>query len=335
MNEKIKQILENSNSILIITHKGPDIDAFCSVLILLQALKKIYPEKNIQAEARQTPSINLPTMKDINIVEKIDNTSFDTLVITDAGSVQLCTDESDNVDITNKQVIIIDHHDTILEHDENVLLINNNASSATEEIITILKNIYKEKFIITEDIAQLTQYGIVADTGRFLYDITTPNSLRICAEMMEISPIDMEEFVYKNEKFPREATLAIQEYLKTLTIIGDMAYMYIDRDITTQNSDLRKGVSEAQAFLRDKYLRFIQGVHWGFIIKPSNTADDEWFISFRSTNGYQDVKVIAEELGGGGHMYASGVPMKANSIEEVLERTLNVVKKYIPENKIA
>ena len=66
-----------------------------------------------------------------------------------------------------------------------------------------------------------------------------------------------------------------------------------------------------------------------FIIKPSNTSDDEWFISFRSTNGYQDVKVIAEELGGGGHIYASGVPMKADSIQEVLERVLDVVKKYV------
>ena len=329
MNEKIKEILENSRNILIITHKGPDIDAFCSALILLQALKQIYPDKNIKAQAKQSPSINLPAMKDIDIVEKIDNAEYDTLLVTDAGSINLCIDENDNVDIKRKNVVIIDHHDTILEQEENVLLVNNNASSATEEIITILKDIYKDNFIITQEIAQLAQYGIVADTGRFLYDITTPTSLRICADMMEISPIDMEEFAYKNDKFPREATLAIQEYLKTLTIVGDMAYMYIDRESISQNSDLRKGVSEAQAFLRDKYLRFIQGVHWGFIIKPSNTSDDEWFISFRSTNGYQNVKVIAEELGGGGHIYASGVPMKADSIQEVLERVLDVVKKYV------
>ena len=329
MNEKIKEILENSRNILIITHKGPDIDAFCSALILLQALKQIYPDKNIKAQAKQSPSINLPAMKEIDIVENIDNAEYDTLLVTDAGSINLCIDENDNVDIKRKNVVIIDHHDTILEQEENVLLVNNNASSATEEIITILKDIYKDNFIITQEIAQLAQYGIVADTGRFLYDITTPTSLRICADMMEISPIDMEEFAYKNDKFPREATLAIQEYLKTLTIVGDMAYMYIDRESISQDSDLRKGVSEAQAFLRDKYLRFIQGVHWGFIIKPSNTSDDEWFISFRSTNGYQDVKVIAEELGGGGHIYASGVPMKADSIQEVLERVLDVVKKYV------
>ncbi len=328
-NQKLKTILNKSQSILIITHRGPDIDAFCSALTLYEILKQIYPSKNIQIQAKQNPSTNLPSMKDIKITEKLDNTEFDTLIVTDAGSIQLCTDENDNIITENKQIIIIDHHDTILNQEEDILFINNNASSATEEVFLTLSNTYNDEFQITEDIAKLVQYGIVADTGRFLYDITTPNSLRICADMMEISPIDMEEFAYKNDKFPKEATVAIQEFLKTLTIEGDMAYMYIDRETVEQSKELRKGVSEAQAFLRDKYLRYIQGVHWGFIIKPDMNSEDDWFISFRSTNGYQDVKVIAEELGGGGHIYAAGVPMKANSVEEILNKTLEIARKHL------
>ena len=49
-------------------------------------------------------------------------------------------------------------------------------------------------------------------------------------------------------------------------------------------------------------------------------------LSFRSTKGYQDVRVIAEELGGGGHTYASGVLMKADSLDELLEKVLNMAK---------
>ncbi|MGI5897700.1 MAG: DHH family phosphoesterase [Candidatus Dojkabacteria bacterium] len=328
-NIDFQNIIEKANSILIITHKGPDTDAFCSSLILLQTLRQIYPTKNIQVQAKQTPASNLPTMKDINIVEKIDNKEFDTLIVTDAGSIDLCIDENDEVITEGKNIIIVDHHDTILNQEDNILFINNNASSATEEIYTILKDIYKEEFKVTEEIAHLVQYGIVADTGRFLYDITTPNSLRICADMIEISPIDIEEFVYKNEKFPKEATLAIQEFLKTLTIERDMAYMYIDREAIEQSRELQKGASEGQAFIRDKFIRYIQGVHWGFIVKPDMNTENNWYISFRSTKGYQDVQVIAKELGGGGHMYAAGVTMKANSLEEVLNRILEVVRKHL------
>lgn len=328
-NIDFQNIIEKANSILIITHKGPDTDAFCSSLILLQALRQIYPTKNIQVQTKQTPASNLPTMKDINIVEKIDNKEFDTLIVTDAGSIDLCIDENDEVITEGKNIIIVDHHDTILNQEDNILFINNNASSATEEIYTILKDIYKEEFKVTEEIAHLVQYGIVADTGRFLYDITTPNSLRICADMIEISPIDIEEFVYKNEKFPKEATLAIQEFLKTLTIEGDMAYMYIDRETIEQSRELQKGASEGQAFIRDKFIRYIQGVHWGFIVKPDMNTENNWYISFRSTKGYQDVQVIAKELGGGGHMYAAGVTIKANSLEEVLNEILEVVRKHL------
>lgn len=327
--KNLKNILKKSQNILIITHKGPDIDAFCSMLTVFEILKQIFPSKNIQMQTKQNPSMNLPGMKNIQIRENIDNTQFDTLIITDASDIDMCKDPQDILTTENKNILIIDHHDTIVSQPENTLLFNNNASSATEEIYTLFSTAYRKHFKITEDIAQLIQYGIIADTGRFLYDITTPNSLRIFADMMEISPIDIEDFSYKKDKFPKESTIAIQEYLKTLTIEGDMAYMYIDRKTIDQNPDLKKGVSEAQAFLRDKYLRYIQGVHWGFIIKPDNTQQNNWFVSFRSTKGYQDVKIIAEELGGGGHIYASGVPMQGDSLDEILDKVLSVARKYL------
>ena len=56
---------------------------------------------------------------------------------------------------------------------------------------------------------------------------------------------------------------------------------------------------------------------------------NSWFVSFRSTKGYQDVRVIAEELGGGGHTYASGVLMKEESLENLLEKVLATVQKHI------
>lgn len=330
-NKKLKNILDRSKKILILSHKGPDLDAFCSMLITQQILKSIYPKKEIVIQARQNPSTNLPCMKEIKIQESLNSDTFDSIIVTDAGDMNICIDkEKDNVNYDDIPVVLIDHHDTIVNQLENILLINHNASSATEEVYMTFKDIFGRKLKLTKDIAELIQYGIVADTGRFLYDITTTNSLRIFADAKEISPVDLEEFSYKNDKFPKQATDAVIEYLKTLTIAGDMAYMYMDRKTIEDNPSLRQGVSEAQSFLRDKYLRFIQGVHWGFIIKPDINSIDNWFISFRSTKGYQDVKVIAEELGGGGHIYSAGVPFKANSLQEVIDATLKAVEKHIP-----
>lgn len=330
--KEMKKRIEKATDILILTHKSPDVDAFCSSLLLKQGLEQIYPKKNFVLQTRQGATLKLPGTKEIEMSKKLDSTGFDLLIVTDAGDLSLCVTEEDNVS-REIPTIYIDHHDTFFEYENNELLINNNMSSATEQVYVLLKEIWGRNFKLNSDMAELIQYGIVADTGRFLYDITTPNSHRVFAEALEITTVDLEDFAYRNSKFPREATPAIIKYLESLTIEKDMAYMFIDRDTLENNHELKQGASTAQSFLRDKYLRFIQGVHWGFVIKPDMSIEDSWFVSFRSTKGYQDVKVIAEELGGGGHTYSAGVQMKANSLNEVLNRILTITRRHLEREK--
>lgn len=326
--KQFKKFIEKSSNVLILTHKGPDVDAFCSSLLLRQVLMEIFPKKNFSIQTKQNPSMRLPRMKEIKIVNELNSTGFDSVILTDAGDLSLCLDEKDLIE-QNIPIVAIDHHDTAFEKKENVLLINENMSSATEQVFMLLKEVFGKKFKLNEETATLVQYGIVADTGRFLYDITTPNTHRVFAEAKSIVAIDLEDFAYRNSKFPREATYAIIKYLQSLKIEKDMAYMYVDRKDLEEDLELKQGASEAQAFLRDKFLRFIQGVHWGFIIKPNMNTKNSWFVSFRSTKEFQDVRVIAEELGGGGHTYASGVLINADSLESLLERILNIVEKHL------
>lgn len=325
-----KQLLSNikkAKKILILTHKSPDLDAFCSMLLVKLFIFQLYPSKEVTMKSRQMPTINIPEMKEIKVVEKIDDDGEDLIIVTDAGDISLCLDEEiDTLD--NRNIIYIDHH-TEGAIKNNNLTINEVRSSATEQVFASFKDILGRRFKITKDIAVLTQYGIIADTGRFLYVSTTPETLRIAADCKAVSDIDMEEMSYKMSKFPKEATPAIIEYLKTLTIQKDMAYMYITKDIIEEKELVKKGVNEAQSFLRDKYIRFIQGVHWGFIIKPDFDHEDMWFVSFRSTKGYQDVGEIAEALGGGGHTYSGASPIQAKTGEEALQKVLNVVQSMI------
>lgn len=325
---QFKEFIKQSKKILILTHKGPDVDAFCSSLLLKQILLELYPKKKVVFRAKQNPSLKLPGMKGIEMVKELKSEGFDLIILTDAGDLSLCIEDTDNVEDSIPQ-IIIDHHDTFFEKKKNTVLINENMSSATEQVYMLFRILYKNKFKLNEDSSTLVQYGIVADTGRFLYDIMTPNTHRVFADAKSIVDVDLEDFAYRNSKFPREATHAIIKYLESLKIEKDMAYMFVDRKDLEEDLELKQGASEAQAFLRDRYLRFIQGVHWGFIIKPDMNTKDSWFVSFRSTKGYQDVRVIAEELGGGGHTYASGVLIKADSIEALLTKILNIIEKHL------
>ena len=327
-NKKFKQLIEKSKNILIITHRSPDIDAFCSMIMTKLFIEQLDPRKNVVMKARQMPTANLPRMKAIHMVEELREEEEDLIVVTDAGKIDLCLDFArDQMKDTNKEIICIDHH-TEVEDSTEGFVINEKRSSATEQIFASFKDILGKKFVLTKDIAELIQYGIVADTGRFLYDTTTPDALRVFADAKQVSDVDMEAMSYNAAKFPKEATPAIISYLKTLTIEKDMAYMYISLDEIEKEGLSKTGVNEAQAFLRDKYIRFIQGVHWGFVIKPDFDSQDTWFVSFRSTKGYQEVGDIAQALGGGGHPYASASPIKAKTAEEALNIVLEQTRRF-------
>lgn len=326
---EFKQKIEKAKNILILTHRSPDIDAFCSMIMMKRFLNKYFPNKEVSMKARQMPGIALPRMKEITLSKIIINNSEDLIIVTDAGTLDQCLDET--VDTFSKDLtktIFVDHH-AETNPEVGSFTINEERSSASEQVYATFRDMFGRRFKIDKDIAELAQYGIVADTGRFLYSTTTPDSLRIFADAKEVSNADLEEMAYKVSKFPKEANDAMIAYMKTLTIQKDMAYMYMTKEMINENNLVKTGINEAQNFLRDKYIRFIQGVHWGFILKPDFDHEDLWFVSFRSTKGYQEVGNIAQKLGGGGHAYASASPITAKTGEEALKKVLDAISEVI------
>jgi bifunctional oligoribonuclease and PAP phosphatase NrnA len=336
MMEKTEKILKKkivgAERILLLSHKGPDLDAFCSMLLIYKVLKDIFPQKDVVLKARQYPNFKLPLMKEVRVLEKeesINPEGEDLIIVTDSSEWRMCVEDQDTIHNSTAPVFFIDHHKTESTNREDAYYINEMRSSATEQVYVSLKRMFGKKFKLDKDVASLVQYGIVSDTGRFLFDLTTPETFRIFAEVVEVHRVDLEEFEYKSSKFPRESTEVIIEYLKTLTIEGDMSYMYISKDIIKKKNFKKQAVNEAYVFLKDRYLRFIQGVHWGFIVKPMFSDDERWIVSFRSTKGYQDVGKIARRLGGGGHTFSSAIKLRADGVDEVVGTVLEFAREVV------
>jgi phosphoesterase RecJ-like protein len=323
----LKRYIERAKRILVVSHRGPDMDAFCSMLLVKEFLNIYYPKKSVTVKAKQLPSFNIPRMHEVTVVDSLQKGDEDLIIIVDAAEMDIVCEEGDGLIDTSTDVVVIDHHMT--ERIKYPVVINERLSSAAEQVIVTFMNILGKKFKLTKEIAELGQYGISADTGRFLYETTSPETFRLYADLYEFSPIDLEEITYKVNKFPQESLEVMIELLKRIIFEKDMVYTYITVDDTKKWSDLQIG--EAVTFFKNNYLRYIQGVHWGFVLKPSMKENNVWYANFRAAKGYQRVDTIAEDLGGGGHMYASGAKIEYSepkTLEQVLTDVLSVIKKH-------
>lgn len=324
--KELKKILKRAQNILILTHKGPDFDAFCSGLILKEFINTYYPKKNVVFKSRQMPTQNIPHMQEIQIVEEIHSAGEDLIVLTDAGNIEMCITHRDTIQNSTAKFVIIDHHDT--QSDKSDLSINNNMSSATEQMIYLCMDMEK-KFKITEEISKLGQIGIISDTGRFLYENTRFETYELMGKLKEVYNLDIEDFTYKNSKFPIEMLEPLKIYIENICIEEDMAYTYISKEDITSKELTKVAVNNAHQFIRDNIIRYIHGIHWGFVVKPSYYKENLWQVSFRSTKGYQKVNKIAEFLNGGGHEYSSAARVEAGSAKEAVDIILSSIKKHL------
>ena len=324
--KELKRLISKAKNIKIVSHNGPDMDAFCSMLIIKEVINNHWPEKKVRVIAKKTPHFKLPRMDVIQVVKEYQREDEDLIIITDVGNWSLILNEEDDPNIQEVPYVVIDHHQTIMPEKE-LLIINEKLSSATEQIIWTFTDILGKKFELTEEIAQLGQYGIIADTGRFMYESTSANTIKLFAQLFELSPVNIEEVEYKSSKFPQESLEIITEILSTLTTKDDMSYAYMDSSTIENNGWGHYEVNQAFRFVKNNILRYIHGTHWGFLIKPHVGEENTWQVSFRSSVGYQEVDKIAESLGGGGHLHSAGAILKFDDNKSAIEVTEFVLER--------
>lgn len=323
---EFKNLIEKSKSILILSHLGPDPDAFASSIIMKKMLNTHYPQKEVEYKTKQLPRDNYPLMDEITIVKEFENGYEDLIIVCDMAELAKCVGSKSSFTQGDNKLIYVDHHQT--DTKDGDLTINEGLSSATEQVIALWKDILGSKFEYTKEIAILGQIGIVADTGRFLYELTKPSTHELMAELKRVESLDLEDMLYREAKFPFETLKPLTMFLENFQVDGDMSYTYLtEKELETLEEEDRRYVTSAAVIIKESYLRFIQGTHWGFVLSPRIREENLWQVSFRSTKGYQEVDKICEELGGGGHKLSAGTKIEAKGYKEALEKILSAIEK--------
>lgn len=317
--EKITSELIGIKTVAIAGHIRPDGDCIGSCMGLYLYIKENYPEITVDVYLEQ-PKDGFSHIKYLDDVktEYDESKEYDVFFILDT-STQERIGVAAKAFQRSKKTVCIDHHVSNNGY-ANVNVVVPGASSASEVLYTLLE---KEK--VTKAAAEAIYTGIVHDTGVFQYSCTTPQTMRITAELMEhgfdFSKIIDKSFYEKTYIQNQVLGRCLMESIMVLDgkcIVGTLRR----KDMEFYNV----GPKDMDGFVQQ--LCITRGVEVAIFMYEMKTQ--EFKVSLRS-NGAVDVNKVASYFGGGGHVKAAGCTMQG-SVYDVINNLTEPIEKQLLES---
>ena len=211
----------------------------------------------------------------------------------------------DGVDTTRfSKTIKIDHHPFVEKYCD-IECINDKASSASQIIIDFA---FSMKLKITKEAAEKLYIGRVADTNRFLFSYTTPNTFDLVSKLIKETNINFTS-LYDNLYLRSLKELKFQSYIINNMIVTENKFGYIK---LTDDVLKKFDVDAATAGNMVNNFNYIEDfVSWAVFTEDKNND----FIRGSIRSRGPIINEVAAKFGGGGHKLASGVRLK--NFEEV------------------
>lgn len=290
--ENIKEKIENSNSILIMTHINPDGDAVGSSLGLLSALKKIEKKAAVYMPVPNKTFSFLPGYSEI--ITSVENVKdYDLCIALDSSDLERLGSGREYFEAI-EDTIVIDHHITN-QNFGDINYLNAVASSTCENLIVVLAAM---GIAINKEIAESLYTGILTDTGAFRYNVQS-ETYEFVAMLVE-SGIETAK-IYRRlfDLTTLNKTKLLGRALDRLEVLedGKVSFTYITREDLEEFS-LEESDSEGIV----NFGRNIEGTEVSIFVKEQS---EKYKVSMRA-NEYVDVSIVASKFAGGGHVRAAG-----------------------------
>lgn len=294
--EKIQLLDEcrDAKKIFISGHVRPDGDCTGSCLAMYLYLRKALPHADVTV-ALEEPSSVFACIKGF---DQIDSTyvvdgEVDVFIALDCEKSRL--GGAEEIFANARKRINIDHHISNERGCGDINYVIPGFSSTAE----LVYNLFDKQYV-DEEIAKAVYIGIAHDTGIFKYSNTSPETLRIAAELIEYGfdfPVVIDETFY--EKTYAQNQLLGRALLESIMFMGGKC---IVSAIDKKTLDFYSATSKDLEGIVNQ-LRVTKGVECAIFMYE--TGNLEYKVSLRSCK-YVDVSKVAAFFGGGGHVRAAG-----------------------------
>ncbi|HAW50467.1 TPA: hypothetical protein DCX16_05930 [bacterium] len=318
MIEKIAKILEERDNFLITSHIHPDGDSIgCQIALYLFLSQRGKRVVIINEESPPENMLFLPYLDKIFSPKK--EIKSDITIVLDTNDITRLGKKMVPFVKRIPFVINIDHH--LGGGIGNLNWIDEKASSVCEMIHRLIKTMGGKQSAISKEIAILLYVGIATDTGFFSFANTSPKCMEVAGSLLEyeIFPDKIKEFLY-NTKSLNEIKF-FGRHLSDIEEDGPIVWT----KITKEAIDELGKEPETDTILDT--MRWIKNAY--IMVLFRELAKERTKVSLRSKRGL-DVRSIAEEFGGGGHLQASGCIIPV-SLEVAERHVLSAIKNYLTE----
>ncbi|MBD5069942.1 MAG: bifunctional oligoribonuclease/PAP phosphatase NrnA [Lactobacillus sp.] len=287
--EKILAQIKKYDTIIIHRHQRPDPDAYGSQCGLAEIIRETFPTKKVYQVGKNVKGLSwIATPQEIS-----DETYQDALVIvTDTANQPRVDDERYT---TGKYLIKIDHHPNDDPYGD-ICWVDSDASSCSEIITRLVENSNGE-LQLNAKAARMLYAGIVGDTGRFMYNATTPQTMRAAAKLMEYDFDASQVNRILDEVTPEVARLSAYVLENIKYTPHNAAYIVLDNETMTQFDLEDAGTAQIVPLVG----KISSVVCWTVVVQQK---DETYRLRIRSKGPV--INELAKEYEGGGHPLASG-----------------------------
>ena len=323
MNTAVKQAIlakiKEYDRILIFRHKRVDGDCVGATKGLKELLRASFAEKDVRIiDDEHSEYLAFLGPDDAPVADEFY-----------ADALAIVVDVADTERISNqkfslcKEIIKIDHHIDRTPYG-SISWVEDGRSSACEMIADFYAT-FQDELTLTPWGATCIYTGMVTDSGRFMYEGVSGDSMRLAGLMLD--------------KGVKTDWLYANLYLKTFDSLKFTAYVYEHMRVTENgvcwflvDKDMQQkfGLNMESASAAISSLSGIRGcLCWIAFIE---TGDEEHSIRVRLRSRFATINEIAEKYHGGGHACASGATVYSVSEMHDLLRDADAHIKQYKEN---
>lgn len=325
----LRQLMEQSDNILVMGHKQPDLDALGAALGIYRAARNRKKDAWIVLN-NSNPSIEVlysmmmkheeyqKAVISCQEAQRIQARSRSLVIVVDTHRPPYT--ECPELLEGEARIVIIDHHRRSTDFIENTLLTYHETyASSTCEMVTEIIYYMEDKLTLEQLEAEALMAGIALDTKNFTFK-TGVRTFEAASYLRRAgADTTMVRQMFQDDL---ESIVSRAEVIKKSEVILDQIAIAVSDDIS-ENAQL----VAAQA--ADTMLT-IRGAKASFVLGTNNAG--QIFISGRSL-GEINVQIILERLGGGGHMTVAGAQLEDTTIDEAREKLIQVISEVLEQEK--